>query len=464
MDKDTIKYEEWLTTIAHTRLIYNTMEELEQMLDNHSIHSNGIRRSFPTLQKMRAAFRDLKEEVKLMAGNDVELDCVLSFYQSAWQFYRQHLYRRTNPEQIAFELLSYCYSSDKRGSVRTKKQAIYEQVEDEEIHVPCLILLLMKALPGYDSKEGDVTEMPRQYERVMQLMERFVANNPTFNLTPPVIRAREEENKCRLMLLAHVSRILNVYESYDNPINLYEASNDFKSQRVHLDIRGFWNECDGQLLYTSFWQIEDDMDESGTYFATHWHKDGENRLTGIRYTMVVVAEGEDKLVYYMIHPEAIKQRMMGQKYRDVDQAWYLTKRLEDTPDELPLERLIGSGVWPQKIGLSRCTDDKVLEQYDQWFHTCEIVKPYQHLEYVFTPNLYAITQTHLYISSKREGEFYKVPKEAHKGFEMIHLYDAVGLMEMDGKTYLAFDDFMLYISTSPKQLKKYGIERVQKIV
>ena len=142
----------------------------------------------------------------------------------------------------------------------------------------------------------------------------------------------------------------------------------------------------------------------------------------------------------------------------------LTKRLEDTPDELPLERLIGSGVWPQKIGLSRCTDDKVLEQYDQWFHTCEIVKPYQHLEYVFTPNLYAITQTHLYIPSKREGEFYKVPKEAHKGFEMIHLYDAVGLMEMDGKTYLAFDDFMLYISTSPKQLKKYGIERVQKIV
>lgn len=96
MDKDTIKYDEWLTTIANTRLIYNTMEELEQMLDNHSIHSNGIRRSFPTLQKMRAAFRDLKEEVKLMAGNDVELDCVLSFYQSAWQFYRQHLYRRTN--------------------------------------------------------------------------------------------------------------------------------------------------------------------------------------------------------------------------------------------------------------------------------------------------------------------------------------------------------------------------------
>ena len=149
------------------------------------------------------------------------MDSVLSFYQSTWQFYRQHLYRRTNPEQIAFELLSYCYSSDKRGSVRTKKQAIYEQVEDEEIHVPCLILLLMKALPGYDSKEGDVTEMPRQYERVMQLMERFVANNPTFNLTPPVIRAREEENKCRLMLLAHVSRILNVYESYDILINLY---------------------------------------------------------------------------------------------------------------------------------------------------------------------------------------------------------------------------------------------------
>ena len=60
MIKDTTKYEEWLTTIANTRLIYNTMDELEKTLDNYSIHSNGIKRCFKKKKKMRSAYRDLK--------------------------------------------------------------------------------------------------------------------------------------------------------------------------------------------------------------------------------------------------------------------------------------------------------------------------------------------------------------------------------------------------------------------
>lgn len=34
MKQEQIRYEEWLTTIANTRLVYNTMEELEQFFDN----------------------------------------------------------------------------------------------------------------------------------------------------------------------------------------------------------------------------------------------------------------------------------------------------------------------------------------------------------------------------------------------------------------------------------------------
>lgn len=91
------------------------------------------------------------------------------------------------------------------------------------------------------------------------------------------------------------------------------------------------------------------------------------------------------------------------------------------------------------------------------------MKPYQYLEYVFTPNLYAITQTHMYIPSENEGEFYKVPTSAHEGFEQIRLTDNVGIMRMDDKIYLAFDEFMLYIETSQEELEKYGIERVRRI-
>ena len=47
------------------------MDEIEAMLDNHSIHSNGIKRSFNTPQKMRSAFRDLKVEAYLLKTVDI---------------------------------------------------------------------------------------------------------------------------------------------------------------------------------------------------------------------------------------------------------------------------------------------------------------------------------------------------------------------------------------------------------
>ena len=36
----------------------------------------------------------------------------------------------------------------------------------------------------------------------------------------------------------------------------------------------------------------------------------------------------------------------------------------------------------------------------------------------------------------------------------------VGTMQTNGKTYLAFDELMLYIGTTKKELQKYKIERV----
>ena len=99
MFQEPTKYEEWLTTIANTRLIYNTMDELEDMLDNNSIHNNGIKRCFTSQQKMRSAYRDLKVEVELMTDGIINLDWVILHYQKAWNFFHDNLYRRTNPEQ-----------------------------------------------------------------------------------------------------------------------------------------------------------------------------------------------------------------------------------------------------------------------------------------------------------------------------------------------------------------------------
>ena len=291
-------------------------------------------------------------------------------------------------------------------------------------------------------------------------MEKFVGDIPQFNLLPIITRAREESQKTRLMLLFYVQQILDIYESYSDSYNLYDLANVVKESVVNLDIAGYWNECGGKLLYTNFWQIENALDY-GTYFMTHWHKDSENKLTGIKYTLFILEGINGNLVYYLLHPEAIKHRMKGLQYSDADHVWYQTNMFDDVPIELPLKRQMFSGVWPLKINLTRCKDENVISTYEKWLnHDCQIIKPYQHLEYNFHPNLYAVTRTHLYIPSENEGEYYKVPKSSYEGFERIQISDNVGTITMNGKTYLAFDEFMLYISTSKNELKKYEIERV----
>ena len=197
---------------------------------------------------------------------------------------------------------------------------------------------------------------------------------------------------------------------------------------------------------------------------THWHKDAENKLTGITYTLLIIKDSSGNLIYYMLHPEAIKHRMKGLQYGDADNVWYHTDMLDYIPEQLPLLRLMHSGVWPSKILLTRCTKKDVVTTYDKWLHhDCQIVKPFQHLEYDFRPSLYAVTPTHLYITSEKAGEYYKVPKSSFEGFDRIQLSDNVGLMTMNGKIYLVFDEFMLYIHTNRNELKKHKIERVNSI-
>ncbi len=460
MIPDSILYIEWLTTIANTRLIYNTMSELEDMLDSHSIHNNGIKRCFTSPQRLRSAFRDLKVEVDHLTGGTVSLDSLLRHYSAAWTFFRQHLYRRANPEQVALELLDYCYPPYTHERGATNRVAIYRRVMEQEINVPILLLLLVKALPGYESKEGDVVDMPSHFERVLSLLEQFTEKRAMFSLLPTINKAREETRKTRLMLLYHVAQILNTYTAYIDNTQLYDTSSLLKESRCRLDISGFWNECEGKPHSTQFWQIEEAL-EDGTYFMTHWRKDAANRLTGIRYALFIIKDTDGKLVYYMLHPTAIQQRMKGRDYGDADHVWYQTEWLENPPSVLPLRLLLPSRQWPSKIQLTRCQDADVVALYQRWLHhDCEVVKPYAHLEYEFHPNIYAVTQSHIYISSENEGEYYKVPKSAYEGFDRIQTTDMVGTMLMNGQVYLAFDELMLYIGTGKKELQRYQIERV----
>ncbi len=150
--------------------------------------------------------------------------------------------------------------------------------------------------------------------------------------------------------------------------------------------------------------------------------------------------------------------MKGKSPTDDGIIAYQSAMCDDKPDELHLHLAISSNGWPTDIHLTRCTKANVVSLYDKWLNGgCEIVRPLAEYEYEFHPMLYAITLTHLYIRSENEGEFYKVPTSACEGF------DRIGIMYINGKTFLVFDELMLYIETTPSVLQQYGIELVSTI-
>ena len=456
------KYEEWLTTIVNTRLLFDTMDDFESMMDNRSIHSNGVKRCFSTPQKMRSAFRDLKVEVLLMTDGALSLDEVMEQYKEAWKFYKTHLSRRTNPNNVALELLRYYYYPYQKDGLGKKKLSIFSKIVKYDICVPFLVLMLIKAIPGYDSKDGDAVNMAHRHEQAMQLLEAFTNENTLFDVLPVITRFRNDGYTNRLMLLYHFSYILDTFESYATSQNLYETSTIFKQKLVDLNLQGFWNECGGHADSTEFWEIE--QINAGSFFATHWRKGADNTLTGIKYTMFIYEAEDNNLIVYLAHPESIKHHMKGLEYTDRDHIWYKTARpVSDTPYEFPLSRAIASPEWQSHINLTRVTDDTVIEQYNKWSDKCEIVKRFADCEYEFFLSMYAITQNAIYISTDNTNEYYKVPKDAYDGFEQIKFGDNVGTMKMNGKVYLVFDEFLLYIGTSRHELKKYGITKVNRI-
>lgn len=463
MIKEEPKYEEWLTTIVNTRFLYNTMAEIESMLDNHSIHSNGIKRCYSTPQKMRSAFRDLKVEAYSLTDETLLLDKVLIKYKRSWDFFKTHLARRSNPYNFALELLQYFYYPEKRDLFSNRKKSIFNQVIDEEISVSFLSLMLLRVIPGYDSKDGDVIDFARQYESAMSLLEKFTEGGTMFNVLPVISRARNESYKTRFMAYYHFSNILETFESYSTSVNLYDTSTALKQLQVEIDIEGFWNECDGEAIFTEFWQIEPTISGS-TYFATHWHKDANNILAGIRYTLFLSEADDGDVIAYLVHPESIKNRMNGKSYVDSDHAWYkFSSTGESSPNKLPLRRAINSSVWPLSINLTKVADKNVIQHYESWMENCDVVKLFGDCEYEFYPNMCAITEDYIYIPAENDNEYYQVPKDAYEGLDKVQFGDNVGTMLMDNRLYLAFDEFMLYIATTKNELKKYGIKKVTQI-
>lgn len=456
------EYEIYVSTVVNSRLIYNTIEEYEDKLEMYSLHTNGVHRCFNSLKKLRSTFRDFHVETLCLTHNQLDLQNILDEYQYAWTFYKKNLSRRRNPESIASELLNFSYRHKENTTLTIQKQLLFNAIDSNNINIPILFLLLLKVLPGFDSKEGNVSDIKTCFQKVISFLEDFTKGNTCFFILPAIIQAKEEPNKSRITLIYHTTRILSMYSAYSDSDSIYEQSSKMKQNIIDLDIDGYWIHSKSQADTTTFSHIEHALN-SGTYFLTTWHKNSDNKLEGIKYSMNLSETIDGKLMLYLLHPLAIQKRIKALPYTDKENVWYQTDMPSiNRPLHFTFVRMMNSNFWPQKINLTRVTDVKEITRYDKWLSICTKEIAYKNLEYLFIPNLYASTPDNLYIP-KDDTTFYKIPRTASPGLENIQLGDLAGIMTLGDKEYIVFDDILLYIEINEEQLEKYGIKIVDSI-
>lgn len=448
----TRRYENGLVTMANTRLLFNTLAELELFLGYHTIRSNGIKRCFTTPQKVRSAYRDCNAEVAEQAHHRFDLDWLLLHYERAWDFYRSHLSRRKDPRTLAMRLIGLWCGTYRGPRPSPSLMALHRQMTELHVDPAILLLILLHALPGYDSKGGDVTDIDAQFDVMTAFMKEFTADCPYFDELPVIKLASEEPRRCRLMLIFHTINILETYKGYSSPSDMAEMVNDIKDTTPDIDLNGLW--CEGN----SFWELQK-ASNAGSYFATRYSHAGERLLEAIHYTLHCIESITGEMIVYFLHPTAMKQRIKGRPYEDRHNAWYLTDfPTTKAPDALSLNLSMHSDHWPAHIDLRRPTAAEA-ERLNYELDTFTQIDPYADYAYTFFRNIYAITVDEVYVIDNKEKCFYVLPRTPEHCFDTITINDNIGILEIGGRRYLAIDDRFLYIPLTPHHLQKYSIKK-----
>ena len=230
---------------------------------------------------------------------------------------------------------------------------ILEEIEEKNYSIPILVLLLLKAWPGYESKEGDVKDFDILYDKVIAFMNDITKNSGYFEQMPAVNDAMQELHKTRITLLNHVKCILSSYADFASPSSIYELSQLMKDNLVDLDIEGYWNEYGGKMSRSDFWLIEKTA-YAGMYFATKYNKKQNNVVEKLRYSMQI-SKSATSLFVYLIHPKAVKHLVNGIAYDEGDHCYYQAERPKDRNDvtELNLTRTYNYKGWENRITLTK---------------------------------------------------------------------------------------------------------------
>lgn len=261
MDPTKISYAERLNTAMRLRLIRNTTGELSA-LTGIELRNNSFSKKAPFIAK--CIYSEFNRETVRRTG--LELDDLLAEYRAASQHYNKIVNtRKAQPEfhqAVLRCVLDAEFAASEEG--RTFRPAAEAAKRTD---VAMLTLLVLKMLPSYKSKSGEV-DINSFIEYLAQLRDYF---RPLYNssrvmrfapyLTEMYQKAvrsiHNGELFTRLELIAFAQEIIANLKNNNDPEKLLQANLYLNQYKIHPELESkFWVEREFHSPMPVYWTFE----------------------------------------------------------------------------------------------------------------------------------------------------------------------------------------------------------------
>lgn len=257
----TTSYAERLNTTMRLRLIRNTTGELSA-LTGIELRNNSFNKKAPFIAK--CIYSEFSRETAQRTG--LELDDLLAEYRAASQHHNKIVNtRKAQPEfhqAVLRCVLDAEFAASEEGRIfRPAAEAA------KKINIAMLTLFVLKMLPSYESKSGEVDinsfieylALLRDYFRPLYNSSRVMRFAPylTEMYQKAVRSIRNGELFTRLELIAFAQEIIANLKNNNDPEKLLQANLYFNQYKIHPELESkFWGERDFHSMMPVYWTFE----------------------------------------------------------------------------------------------------------------------------------------------------------------------------------------------------------------
>ena len=454
----------YLRMIERTRLLKNTIEELQQLVGFSVGSGNGLaRKGGKSLFMKDAIFRELAHIVRQQTGLDLQE--VLDAYIGADRIC-ERMGNVADPELFCQHLIWHFYADN---AVTDDIATIINKVEAEQL--PILVLLILKLLPRLSAKGGDVRNILQDYRRLFCWLSATVNKDILIQKLPLLTQIEDEirhdpDSMCRIHLISIANQILNSFGTLSTRERISISNKELLENQFAPEVDGIWTENE---FSTVFWQFES---IANGYHLYRWQFDSARKSLMFTKYFMKFFHWADGTMALVTHPHAIHYLVSGKPMPNNLFAYLDCQiQVDDNSNQvcaISFNTQSADGQWFTLRQLRRSEKEEFFRRLldDERY---EKTNSHASDDYEFTLSLAAITGDHLYIS-KDETTYYKVPKSLNNLLEEVGFNSNAGVMSFkntsDGEpaTYIVFDDFNLYYDISTLELMaEHQIEVVDSI-